>query len=184
MAGGAQTGLTTIWMSEGCDEGDIIQQQSEVIGPEETYGELHDRLAQMGAGLLLNTVTAAAEGKADRRTQESEKASFAPPIRPQERRILWDKPAPELCNLIRALNPAPGAFCFWRGHRLKIWKAEKALDREGVPGVIIELTYSGPVVATGKGSLRLLEVQPEGRKRISAGEFLRGYHPIEGEKLE
>jgi methionyl-tRNA formyltransferase len=184
MAGETKTGLTTMWMSEGCDEGDIIQQQSAAIQPDETYGELHDRLAHLGAELLLMTLGAVERGEAARHPQKQALASFAPPINPKERKIAWDRPAEEIYNLIRALNPTPGAFCLWRGKRLKIWKAEKALDREGVHGVIIELTSLGPVVATGTGGLRLLEVQPEGRRRISASEFMRGYHPVVGEKLE
>jgi len=184
MAGERQTGVTTLWMSEGLDEGDIIFQQALLIGEDETYGMLHDRLAQTGAQLLLETLDSIQRGNAPRRPQLPSLASYAPPIKPKEARISWSQSAAEIHNLVRALNPAPGAFCLWRGRRLKVWRVEKALRREGIPGEIVEFTPRGPLVASGRGGVILTEVQPEGRRRISGSEFVRGYRPRAGEAVE
>lgn len=184
MAGETETGVTTIWMSAGLDEGDIILQRTTPIGPAETYGALHDRLALLGAELLMETIAAVAAGTAPRLPQDNTQASFAPPIRPAETHLRWESPAAALFDLLRALAPAPGGYSFWRGKRLKIWQAEKINTIAGIPGKIVEFSLRGPVVATGSGGLCLVEVQPEGRKRMSGGEFVRGYRPNVGDILE
>lgn len=184
MAGERETGVTIIWMSEGLDEGDIMLQRAVKIGPEENYGSLHDRLAEEGARLLREALAAIEEGSAARLPQDQSQASLAPPLKPEESRIAWSRSAEEIYNLIRALDPAPGAFAIWRGKRLKIRKAEKDMQREGVPGRIVEVNREGLLLATEKGALRLTEVQPEGRRRMTGSEFVRGYRPIAGEVLE
>jgi len=181
LAGETRTGNTTMWLSEGLDEGDIILQQEVTIAPQETYGELHDRLANLGAGLLLKTLETIARGAAPRRQQDSALASYAPAIRAEEARINWEKGAEQINNLIRALNPKPGAYCIWRGKRLKLWKGEILPGPEGIPGRLVEISKGGPIVATCRGGLKLLQLQPEGRKAISGDEFAQGYRPELGE---
>jgi len=184
MAGESQTGVTTMWMSEGVDEGDIILQRSLEIGLEENYGSLHDRLAEAGAEVLMETLAAVDGGPAPRQPQEHSLATFAPPLRGEETKIEWTRSAAEIHNLVRALDPAPGGYCLWRGKRLKLWRVEKNSGVEGIPGRMVEVGATGPLVASGQGGLRLTEVQPEGRKRMSGSEFVRGYRPRVGELLE
>lgn len=184
MAGETRTGLTTMWLSEGLDEGDIILQKTLEIALQETYGELHDRLAVAGGELLLQTLLGVEQGLAPRRRQNPAQASYAPAIKPAETRIDWGKSAEEISHLIRALNPKPGAYCLWRGKRLKLWKGEIVSGGEGIPGQLVEISRGGPIVATCRGGLKLLQLQPEGRKAISGDEFARGYRPETGESFQ
>jgi methionyl-tRNA formyltransferase len=184
MAGEKVTGVTAMWISAGLDEGDIISQRSTPIGIDETYGELHDRLADDAARLLLDTLLEIDQGTAPRLPQDSAFATFAPPLKPDEAHIVWESSADEVRNLIRSLHPKPGAYCFWRGKRLKVWNAKKIPELEGIPGRIVENSRAGPVVATRKGSLALIEIQLEGRNRISGDEFIRGYRPCMNEDLQ
>jgi methionyl-tRNA formyltransferase len=184
IAGEKQTGVTIMWMSEGLDEGDIIFQQSLEIPSEENYGGLHQRLAEEGAALLIKSLDALERGGAPRLPQDDSRASFAPPLRPEEKRIRWSQSAEEIHNLVRALNPSPGAYCLWQGRRLKVWRAEKDSTAEGIPGRIVEICEESLIVAAGRGGVRLTELQPEGRKRMTGGEFARGYRPSVGEMLE
>jgi methionyl-tRNA formyltransferase len=184
LAGEQHTGVSTMWMSPGLDEGDVIFQRATPINPEETYGSLHDRLAMIGAELLVETVEQVCNGSAPRYPQDNNLATFAPPIKPEETRMVWTKPAHTIHNQVRAMNPAPGAFCVWQGKRLKIWQTEKISQAEGIPGQIAEEKKAGPVVVCQAGAVVLIEVQPEGRKRMSGGEFIRGYRPHVGEVIE
>jgi methionyl-tRNA formyltransferase len=183
MAGETRTGITTMWLSEGLDEGDIILQQSVDIAPQETYGELHDRLAAAGTELLLQTLTAVKQDAAPRRKQESAQASYAPALKPEETRVNWRQNGEQINNLIRALNPKPGAYCLWRGKRLKLWRGEIVSGGEGIPGQLVEISRGGPIVATCRDRLRLVQLQPEGRKAISGDEFARGYRLEAGESF-
>ncbi|NIM05737.1 MAG: methionyl-tRNA formyltransferase [Armatimonadetes bacterium] len=184
MAGEMQTGVTIMWMSEGLDEGDVIMQQTLQIGPEEDYGSLHDRLAVVGAQALLESLEALERREAPRTPQDDSSATFAPPLKAEEKKILWEASAEEIHNLVRALNPAPGAYCLWKGKRLKVWKVEKTFSAKGIPGTIVEIGPLGAIIASGQGGVRLLELQPEGRNHISGTEFVRGYRPVVGELIE
>jgi methionyl-tRNA formyltransferase len=184
MAGETCTGLTTMWLSEGLDEGDIILQQRMDIAPQETYGELHDRLAGAGAELLLQTLAAIEQGIAPRRKQDPAQASYASAIKPEATRIDWRQSAEQINNMIRALNPKPGAYCFWQGKRLKLWQGEIVAGIEGIPGELVEFTKEGPMIAAGQEGLRLRQLQLEGRKPISGAEFVRGYRPHPGESFQ
>jgi len=183
MAGETRAGNTTMWVSRGLDEGDIILQQELAIAPEEIYGELHDRLAAAGGELLLQTLAAIQQGAAPRRPQDPARASYAPAIKPEEARVNWEQSAEQINNLIRALNPKPGAYCLWRGKRLKLWRGEIVSGGEGIPGQIVETSRGGPMVATRRGGLRLARLQPEGRKAISGDEFVMGYRPVAGDSF-
>jgi len=183
MAGESESGVTTMWMSPGMDEGDIILQKSLSIAPEETYGALHDRLAEAGAQALLETLTGLAGAGLPGRPQDPSVATYAPPVTPADARICWNNPAAAIHDQVRALNPSPGAYCIWRGKRLKLWKVEKAPVKEGFPGKIVEFCILGPLVAAGEGGVVLAEVQPEGRKWMTGSEFLRGYRLSLGEEF-
>lgn len=180
------TGITTMFLSTEMDAGDIILQQEVEIDNEITFGVLSDILAAKGANLLLKTLDLIEKGKAPRLPQDHSKATYAPPIRPEEEKILWEKSAKELFNLIRGMNPKPGAYTLFNGNVLKVWGA-RLLDENGQEypaGQIIEANQkAGIIVQAGKGQLLITEVQPAGRSRMSCSEFCRGYKVSTGLKL-
>ncbi|ACX51998.1 methionyl-tRNA formyltransferase [Ammonifex degensii KC4] len=177
IAGERETGVTTMLMDEGMDTGDILLQESLVVGEEENFGSLHDRLAQLGAELLCRTLSLWEEGKIKPQPQDHSQATYAPPLRSEDEIIRWEEPAEKIKNLVRALDPVPGARTFWQGKVLKIWRA-RALTGPfgGVPGEVLALDPEGIVVRAGRGALLVLELQLAGGKRLKASEFLRG-HP-------
>jgi len=186
MAGEIETGLTTIWMDEGTDTGDILLQRAEPIAPEDSYGSLSGRLAERGAELLVETLARVEAGEAPRRPQDSAAASYAPPLTREEARLDWRRPAERLHNLVRATNPAPGAYTFRDGSRLKILHTEivkNAGPAGGVPGRVTETGQRGFVVETGDTGLLVREVQPENRRVMTAHDYVLGYRLQAGEIL-
>ena len=179
-----KTGVTTILMDVGVDTGPILHQREEPIGPADDAGSLGARLAAIGAEVLVETVDHLASGPVAPRPQDDSLATFAPRFGPGDRRIDWTAPARVLVNLVRALSPEPTATARFRGEGLKVFRAEAVSDVAGVPGVIVDVTKDGFVVATGRGGFRPLEVAPAGRKRMTSAEYVRGYRPVSGEVLE
>lgn len=180
------TGLTTFFIQKKVDTGEIILQSEVEIYPEETFGELYTRLSQIGAGLLLDTVNMIESGDLRTNPQNDSGASSAPKITEEVCRINWSKSAYEINNLIRGLSPHPGAFTYFRGKLLKIFKAEVDQEENSSDeiGKIIQADQKkGILVQTQKGVLRLKEIQLEGRKRLLAEEFLRGAKIEIGERL-
>ena len=177
--GETKTGVTTMFMEQGLDTGDIILQEELEILPEETSGELHDRLAVMGSHLLLRTLQLLAEGAALRRPQEDSEASYCPTIKREHEVIHWDKSAVQVVNHIRGLNPWPGSYTTLEEKTVKIWRASVS-DRNGnmaedaVPGQVVNVENKGIIVQTGKGQIVIEELQLQNRSRMSAEEFLRG----------
>ncbi|WP_258359450.1 methionyl-tRNA formyltransferase [Moorella sulfitireducens (nom. illeg.)] len=184
MNGETETGVTTMWMVSRLDAGDIILQEKLSIGPDATTGEIHDRLAVMGAGLLENTLDLVAASRAPRQPQDEALATYAPPLRPEEEMINWEQPAETIYNLIRGLNPWPGAYTLRAGERLKVYGA-RILDAAaaGVPGQVVAVTGEGFVVQAGRGRLLITAVQPQGKKIMPADAYLRGYPLTMGEVL-
>lgn len=186
MSGDEVTGVTTFLIEKRVDAGDILCQETVPIGPEETAGELHDRLSHIGADLLLRTVDLVAAGGIRPRPQQGE-ASPAPRISREDGRIDWRLPARDIHNRVRGLNPFPMAFTTWRGKNLRILTS-RAVSLEGTGGLEPgRIAYAderrGIVVQTGEGGLRLDRVQPEGRGRIEGAEFVRGYRPVAGDQV-
>jgi methionyl-tRNA formyltransferase len=186
MDGCSEAGITTMLLDEGMDTGDILLQSKVQIESAETSGDLAKKLSKEGAKLLLETLNGLAERRITPRKQEENKASYAPKIEKEEALIDWSRPALKLRNLIRALNPAPGAYTYFKGERLKVWEAkisEETDSSESSPGTVVGFESNGIIVATGTQPLVLTMLQPENKKRMTASEFLRG-HKIEiGEKL-
>ncbi|MGI5882465.1 MAG: methionyl-tRNA formyltransferase [Dethiobacteria bacterium] len=188
LAGEKSTGVSIFFMSPGMDDGDIILQEKIGIGSGETFGVLYDRLAVLGAEKLYEALELVMEGKAARLAQDDDLATFAPPLSREDERIVWSKGAPEIANQIRALDPYPGAYTIFRGKRLKIWKVDPE-KREGsgaspAPGTICRVEKDYFTVATTGGSLRVLELQPEGKKRMAVEDFLKGNRLEAGENFE
>jgi methionyl-tRNA formyltransferase len=171
LAGDSETGVTTMFMDEQMDTGDIILQRREPIRPGDNTGTLHDRLASLGAELLVETVRQIATGAARRTKQDNALATYAKKLSKEDGRVDWTNPAELIERQIRACNPWPGAFAILGDTMLKLWRAEAYPTNPLPPGQI-----HGDRVGTGQGALRLLEVQPAGGKRMSFTAFLRG-HP-------
>ena len=191
IAGERVTGVTVMYMAEEMDAGDIIIQEEALIGEEETYGSLHDRLSQVGAELLVKALKMVADGSAPRIPQNAEKATYAPPLSPEDELISWARPAVEIFNQVRGLVPSPGAYTWFREKRLKIGRVMPN-EKHKVPLPSAEDFFPGTVcgiekdrfwVAAGKDFIQVLELQPEGKKRMHAGDFLRGYSLQVGETL-
>jgi len=184
--GEKKTGVTTFFIQKKVDTGNIILQREVEILPDETYGELSLKLSQVGAEVLLETINLIEKKEAKTHPQNELEATPAPKITDELCKIDWSRPAEEVNNLIRGVSPTPGAFTFFRGKILKIYKTEKVPEQNDLsePGRIIGADKSmGILVQTGRGILKLKELQLEGKKKITADEFLRGYRIEAGEKL-
>jgi methionyl-tRNA formyltransferase len=187
LAGLEVTGVTTIRMDQGMDTGPILLQTEASIDPQENAGSLGDRLALLGGGLLVETLDGLAAGSIEERAQDEAEATFAPKLKAEDRLIDWSRSGEEIGRLVRALAPEPGATTTFRGRGLKVLRAESAGHGPSPdpPGEIFDTDPEGqgPLVVAGSGFLALLEVQPEGRNRMSGGDFIRGYRPEIGDRL-
>lgn len=182
LAGDAVTGVTTMLMDPGLDTGPVLLTASEPIRDDDTGGSLTERLAGLGATLLVRTLEGLQGGTLAPRPQPDDGATYAQKIQAPEGELDFSEPAEDLARRVRALHPHPGAYTSFRGKRLKIWTAVPE-GGEGTPGEIVEVAEPGPLVACGSGRLRLDEVQPEGKRRMSGQDFVRGYRPETGEVL-
>ena len=183
--GEQETGVTTFCISCDVDCGDMLLQRVVPIGAQETAGELHDRLKEVGADLLLESVDRMATGCARPRIQPSEGASSAPKLCKEDGRIDWSKGAGEIENWIRGTHPLPGAFTTYKDSTLKVHRAKGIpCNAEGAPGAVLTADgRQGIIVATGCDALLLIEVQPEGKRRMTSAEFVRGHRICAGERL-
>jgi methionyl-tRNA formyltransferase len=178
MAGDAETGVMVMHMDEGLDTGPVLLAEKVSVG-RKTTGELHDELAQLGAGLMARALAALERGTAVERPQPADGATYAQKIAKEEARIDWTKSARELDCLIRGLSPFPGAWCEANGERLKILYAEPTSGR-GAPGEVLDEDLT---IATGDGALKLLRLQRAGRAQLAPKEFLRGFPLKPGDRL-
>ena len=175
------TGVTSMFMDAGMDTGDIIDTLTTPIGENETAGELFERLAPLGARLLSATLAAIADGTVTRRPQNDAEATMAPMLEKAMGRLDLTRPAQELHNQVRGMNPWPGAFCTAGGKTLKIHETRVAAG-SGAPGTLL---CADPVtVACGEGALQLVTVQPEGKPRMAAEAWLPGARLPQGARLE
>jgi methionyl-tRNA formyltransferase len=184
--GDTETGVTIMKMDVGMDTGAILTQEKTPIRPEDNAETLHDRLAKIGANLLVRTIPQYVAGTISPLPQPAEGVSYAPKIMKQDGQIDWRQPATSIWNQIRGLVPWPAAFTLVPGEPrpqlLKIWEA-KVADFSGQPGEILQADKAGVIVACGSGALRLLLLQREGGRRLDAREFLKG-HPLKpGQRL-
>jgi methionyl-tRNA formyltransferase len=189
-AGDAQTGITIMRMDDGLDTGGMLLRQALPIGPRETAGSLHDRLAALGARLIAQALDEAARGPQPLTPQLAEGVTYAHKIDKAEAHINWSRPATEIERRIRAFDPFPGAVTHLGGQAIKVWCAEmgsmaRAFDAR--PGQILSVTDAGVAVVCGPcesgGVLRLTELQRTGGKRMPAREFLRGFTLAAGQLL-
>lgn len=180
--GESETGVTTFLLEEKVDTGGILLQARLPILPEDTAGSLHDRLADVGAELVLHTVRLIEQGKATPRKQDDALATPAPKIFKDDCRIRWDRPALQVHNFVRGLSPLPCAHSFHKDRLIKVHRTRITGEavRNAPPGTVISV-HPAVTVATSAGAIEVLELQQEGRKRMHADEFLRGYTIKQGD---
>ncbi len=182
-SGETQTGVTTIEIDAGLDTGDILLQRETPIGPEETAIELGARLAVTGADLLVETLAGLRDGTVAARPQDSSNASLAPILKKEDGRIDWTQPASQIHNRVRGFLPWPGCHTKLRGKTLEIWKSRIAEPGAGQPGSA-RAHHGRFLVSCGKDTtLEILELQLEGKKRMSAAPFLNGFQLVQNELL-
>jgi methionyl-tRNA formyltransferase len=180
--GESVTGVTTMRIDSGLDTGDILLQREVPIAPEDTAETLAPRLAAIGADVTIETLRGLQAETVQARPQDNTKATLAPILKKEDGRIDFHRSAEEICNRLRGFQPWPGAFTTFRGKNLQVWAAKPA-KREASRG---ELAVQTEHLFAGSGqntALELLELQPEGKKRLPARDFIHGYHPATGEKL-
>jgi len=183
--GESETGLSVIEMTEAMDAGDILGQRATPIGPDETAGQVLDRLAEVGARLVTEIVREIPLDEVARRRQNETQATYAPRLKKRDGRIDWDKPADEVYNHIRGVTPWPGAFSFLpaggkkRPLRVVVDRAARSPvpARKAAPGVVVSAGAEGIDVACVRGAVRILELTPAGKRRMGAADFLHG-HPL------
>ena len=185
--GEEKTGVTIMQMAKGMDTGDILLQKEVVLDEKETGGSLFDRLMETGAELIVEVLPKIEAGELTPVVQKEELATYAGKITKDMGNIDFAKSAVTIERLIRGLNPWPSAFTHYKGKILKIWEAdvgsECANPENPVPGTVIAMDKESFTLATGEGALRIRSLQPEGKKRMSCAEFMRGYEVKVGEAL-
>jgi len=185
LEGDPVTGVTIMQMNEGMDTGDILLQREVTVDPEDTAGSLQSRLATVGASALLEALDRLARGELRAVPQRNEHATLAPMIRKEEGEIDWSRSAVEIERSVRAFQPWPGAFTRANGALLKVLRAAMAPNGESKssPGTVVAAEAGALRVATGKGDLDLLEVQPEGKRRMTARDVVSGRLLRAGDRL-
>lgn len=181
MAGEKETGVTTFFLEPSVDTGDIILQKRMSIGPNETAGEVHDRMKELGGEAVVETVRQIEEGTVETRPQDDSAATPAPKIHDEDCEIPWDRSAEDVHNHVRGLSPYPGAWTMHEDTRLKLYRTRRA-EGEGRPGEVLA-ARDRLVVACGAGAVEVLTLQQPGRERLDAKDFLNGYPLPEGDRL-
>ncbi len=184
--GEKETGVTTFFIERQVDTGNILLQEKMPIAPEDTFGTLHDKLAALGARVVVCTLDLLEAGALEPKPQTGQ-VTRAPKIKKEDRRINWEQPAEQIVNRIRGLSPVPGAFSFFRGKLIKVYRAQAVqlgAEKKAPPGTIGTADpKAGLVVQAGERGVKLLELQPEGKRPLSAADFLRGYRVKPGERF-
>ncbi|MEX3938303.1 methionyl-tRNA formyltransferase [Paraburkholderia sp. BR10937] len=187
-AGDTETGITLMQMDAGLDTGPMISEVRTPIAPGDTTATLHDRLAQLGARLIVDGLVALErDGALPATPQPAEGATYAEKIGKQEAALDWRRPAVALARQIRAFDPFPGGAATLDGAQLKLWAAEpveRTSTAAAEPGEILEVSPAGVVVACGEGALRLTQLQKPGGKRLPAREFLAGMPLAAGQRFQ
>lgn len=186
--GEQETGVTTFFLQEKVDTGSVILQARVRIHPDETAGELHDKLAEVGAEIVLQTVRLIEIGKANPRPQDEALASPAPKLFKKDCRIVWDNTSEVVHNFVRGLSPTPGAWTLLRDTMIRIYRTQRepasGSSTEASPGTVVTVGKETFGVQTSNGVITIRDLQQEGRKRMSASDFLRGFSINVGDRFQ
>jgi methionyl-tRNA formyltransferase len=174
LAGDAETGVSIMQMEAGLDTGPVWLSRGIAIGPGETAGELHDRLAPLGAEALMAALPAIVERRPEPVAQDEALATYAPKIDKSEAAVDWVRPAAEIARRIRAFNPWPVCETRAGDARIRLWRASAGAGAGAEPGTVVDESDAGIVIAAGEGVVRVTELQWPGRRRMSAAEFRAG----------
>lgn len=186
MEGESETGVTVMYMAEGLDTGDIVSVKKFPILPEDDFEAIHDRSAEIGGRLLSETIEKIYNGTAERTKQDDSLATYAKKVEKEDCKLDFTLSAKKLDCIIRGVTPIPGAFAYHNGKMLKINKA-KPISGKGKPGEVIDLSDKGDgyvTVACGEGALQITVLIPEGKGKMTAGDFARGRKIAIGDILE
>ena len=183
MAGDEITGASTFRLEAGLDTGPVFGTVTEPIGPRDTAGDLLGRLAVSGAGLLVASLDGIEDGTLVAEPQPAEGISLAPRIEPADARVDWSLPAYVIDRRVRGVTPAPGAWTTWRGERLRLGPVEPLPDVDLVAPGELGVGPEGVLVGTGRGAVRLGDVQPAGKRMVPAADWVRGARPAPGEQV-
>jgi methionyl-tRNA formyltransferase len=186
--GETKTGVTTFFLQKKVDTGNIILKKDMDVGPNETAGEVHDRMMHLGAEAVVETVRRIEAGDVETHAQDDAGATPAPKIHTEDCEIPWEDAAADVHNFIRGLSPYPGAWTTHDGTRLKVYRSIPAGNAEGrpaegVPGEVLE-TGDRLVIACGDGAVELTRIQQPGKQRLPAADFLNGYPLETGDRLD
>jgi len=184
--GEIETGLTTFFIRRRVDTGDLLLQSQLPIGPDETFEELYNRMADSGGELLLKTIDLIESGNFQTKAQDGSLASAAPKLTPELGNIDWSKTSFEIHNLIRGLSPKPGAYTFYNGRKMIIIRSRTSeMIHAACPGeIMLADPQKGIVIACGNGALEIQKLKPESGKAISGAEYVRGHKLAVGELFE
>jgi methionyl-tRNA formyltransferase len=192
MAGETETGVTTFFLKAKVDTGDVILKKAMPIGPNETAGEVHDRMMVLGAEAVVETVRQIEHGTFATQPQDDARATPAPKIRTDDCQVPWDASAARVHDHIRGLSPYPGAWTLHDDTRLKLYRSRRAdelpgaeqagLDTDAAPGTVLRAD-DRLVVACGTGAVEIVTLQQPGRQRLSAADFLNGYDLTPGDRF-
>ena len=182
MDGVAVTGVSIMVLTEGMDEGPVLATADTAVDPDETAGEVGERLAAIGARLLIDVLSDYVAGALEPVPQDDGRATYAPKVTPEEARLQWTEPALAVANKVRALNPVPGAWTTLGGERVKLWRVRAAPRTDLRPGemLVADALYAG----AGDGAVTIEEAQVAGKKRMSGIEMARGLRPAPGTRFE
>lgn len=198
--GETNTGITTMLLDEGMDTGNILLTERVGISSDDTASSLHDKLMNIGAELLIETINSIKSKTVRPVKQDDTQATYAPMLKKEDGRIDWSMNAQKIRNLIRGFNPWPGAYTRWEGLQIKIISANTVLSSQDQfseliattgqlqcltekHGTILKISAEGILIATGKGTLLIVELQPENKNRMTASEFIKGYKIAKGQIL-
>lgn len=186
IGGEEKTGITIMQMDAGVDTGDMLYKKEIAIAADDTYETLHDKLMVLGGEAICEALVLLEQGKLVPEKQENSVSCYAPLIGKSMGAVDFEKDGAELDRLIRGLTPWPGGYAGYKGKQLKIWKVRAVSVEENkyAPGEIVAVEKDSFTVAAGKGGLQIYELQLEGKKRMSAHDFLLGVKLVPGEKLE
>jgi methionyl-tRNA formyltransferase len=181
-AGDAETGITIMQMEEGLDTGPMVAMQSIPIMPNDTTASLHDKLADLGGAMIVDTLHKLEQGPLAAKAQPEAGANYAPKVTKEEAKLDFNQSAEVLARKVRAFNPFPGTFALFNDVPIKIWNAKALSDKSAKPGQVLAANaQDGVIVGCAIGALRLTELQKPGGKRLSAAEFLKGFLLADGQ---